>query len=123
MSVKRLSMKSGLHYRLRLHNRPILFGRLWFVSTAAFGSDGLFENHLTIGHVTDVEGAAAHLAASGRDSVCSRFACCATGNWDYWLEYLKVSKVLVTGKDGEIKLRDNCYFVFGGDTFGQPCSL
>jgi hypothetical protein len=45
-----------------------------------------------------------------------------TGNWDYWLEYLKVSKVLVTGKDGEVKLRDNCCFVFGGDTFGQPCA-
>jgi hypothetical protein len=45
----------------------------------------------TIGYVTDIE-----------------------GNLEYWKKYKAISKVLDT-TDGNLKLKPNCYLVFGGD--------
>jgi hypothetical protein len=47
---------------------------------------------VTIGYVTDIE-----------------------GNYDYWLRYIAISKVLVVAENGELSLRDSCHLVFGGD--------
>lgn len=42
------------------------------------------------------------------------------GNVDYWNQYLSVSKVLekkvVAKNEHIISLKDNCHFVYGGDT-------
>lgn len=47
---------------------------------------------VTIGYVTDIE-----------------------GNYDYWLRFKRISRVMSIDFKGELKLRDNCHLVFGGD--------
>jgi hypothetical protein len=37
------------------------------------------------------------------------------GNWDYWLRYIELSKVVSRGAEGRLKLEPGCSFVYGGD--------
>ena len=46
----------------------------------------------TIGFVTDIE-----------------------GNYDFWQRYIVISNVLYKSTDGNLKLKNDCEFVYGGD--------
>ena len=52
----------------------------------------IIEPNITVGYATDVE-----------------------GNYEYWTKYIEISKILNRLPSGELELRTDCHFVYGGD--------
>lgn len=38
------------------------------------------------------------------------------GNWNYWIKFISISQVLQRENDGKLSLKNNCGFIFGGDS-------
>ena len=58
---------------------------------STYGNRSFTTKNCKVGYVTDIE-----------------------GNLNFWNNYVNISKVL-DRRDGQLQLRDDCHFVFGGD--------